>query len=489
MIQTVRLYLAAAVFFLVVSLFLLPEWGSAAWLLSLQALPAAARWWWWGILLAASTAAAGRIYCSVLCPLGTVQELVWRTGGRPGPGYRLPGPLRKWVPGAAFAAAAAGFSSILLGLDPLGTVGRGVTQVIHPLARLAARIFSALMESHGTFDLAGIWREMSVLPEFFWTGLAILLALSVWSFHRGRPFCDSLCPVGAFLGLFSGDAPLSIRISGEKCSGCGRCEMSCPVGCLSASGHRVDSQRCVLCLRCLDQCPEGAIRLGRPPRREGAARRRVLRISLGTAAAVVYAAKDRIFPRRIWPQGTDPLPVSPPGSGSHGNFLEKCVACMACAAACPAGIIRPSLDAWGPAGILVPVLDYSRGYCQYECAACSSACPSGALAPLEIDVKKRTSVASAVFFRENCIVLKSGTACGACSEHCPTQAVHMVPYREGLTAPELDPSLCLGCGACRHVCPASPKAFTVEGKRVHTRIETGERGGEPVMAPLQEFPF
>jgi len=142
-------------------------------------------------------------------------------------------------------------------------------------------------------------------------------------------------------------------------------------------------------------------------------------------------------------------------------------------------------------GIFQPELDYSKGYCQFECAACSSACPTGAIAPLTLDEKKRTSIGRARFFRRNCIVRKYGQACGACSEHCPTQAVRMVPFRRNLTIPEVDPTLCLGCGACEYACPAEPKAITVSGVSVHGKIRDRKNEGAeaPVVAPLEEFPF
>ena len=54
--------------------------------------------------------------------------------------------------------------------------------------------------------------------------------------------------------------------------------------------------------------------------------------------------------------------------------------------------------------------------------------------------------------------------CGACSEHCPTQAVHMVPFKKGLTIPEVTEDLCIGCGACESICPVRPyQAIYVEG--------------------------
>ena len=58
---------------------------------------------------------------------------------------------------------------------------------------------------------------------------------------------------------------------------------------------------------------------------------------------------------------------------------------------------------------------------------CTRVCPSGAILPLSKEDKHRTQVGVAKFIRENCVVYTDNTNCGACSEHCPTKAVHMVP--------------------------------------------------------------
>ena len=77
-----------------------------------------------------------------------------------------------------------------------------------------------------------------------------------------------------------------------------------------------------------------------------------------------------------------------------------------------------------------------------------------------------------VFIEENCIVHLDGTSCGACSEHCPTQALSMVPYKNGLTIPHVDTSICVGCGGCEYVCPARPyRAVYVEGNEVHQQAK------------------
>ena len=65
-----------------------------------------------------------------------------------------------------------------------------------------------------------------------------------------------------------------------------------------------------------------------------------------------------------------------------------------------------------------------------------------------------------------------GTDCGACSEHCPTQAVHMVPYEGTLTIPQVNPDLCIGCGGCESICPVRPmRAIIIKANEVHKFVE------------------
>ena len=64
------------------------------------------------------------------------------------------------------------------------------------------------------------------------------------------------------------------------------------------------------------------------------------------------------------------------------------------------------------------------------------------------------------------------TSCGACSEHCPTQAVSMVPYKNGLTIPSVNPDICVGCGGCEYVCPVRPfRAIYIEGNPEHLQAK------------------
>ena len=129
------------------------------------------------------------------------------------------------------------------------------------------------------------------------------------------------------------------------------------------------------------------------------------------------------------PQGLEspmPLPVSPPGSISVGRFAQTCTACGLCIAGCPAKILRPSTGQFGLTGLFAPLLDYDVSYCQFSCTLCMDLCPSGALQKMSVEHKHRTKIGDASLIRDLCIVIKNGTKCGACAEHCPTGAVRMV---------------------------------------------------------------
>jgi len=188
------------------------------------------------------------------------------------------------------------------------------------------------------------------------------------------------------------------------------------------------------------------------------------------------------------PSTAGALPILPPGAGSAAHYAPRCVACQACTAACPAGIIRSKSSHH-------PELVFDKGYCHFNCTACGDVCPTGAIRKLG-EAKQRTRVALVGLALERCVVITDRRACGACAEVCPTHAIYMPPYEEagGLPAPLFDADYCIGCGACRHACPIQdePRVFTLSG--VTTQILTpGLRPADEPDAPLpgmaDEFPF
>ena len=118
------------------------------------------------------------------------------------------------------------------------------------------------------------------------------------------------------------------------------------------------------------------------------------------------------------------------------------------------GVLQPSLLDYGWSGLLQPRLDFATGYCSYECNRCGQVCPTGAILPLALVAKQTVQLGVAHFVRDNCIVYTDHTACGACDEYCPTKAVHMIPYRDGLTIPRYDRHCASVAGLARM--PARP---------------------------------
>jgi ferredoxin len=402
----------------------------------------------------ALTALFGRFYCAALCPLGALQGLAAKAGGRGRKRFLKPhNAIRAVLALAVPALALAGAMGLASWIDPWSIFSRFMANDIQPLGRLLSRAGNPGL---GLLEIA--------LPA---AAICLVLVLSAL---RGRWFCGLLCPVGSLLGLVGRFSLFAIRLDPSACVSCGACEHACPASCIDGKGKRVDASRCVNCLECLGSCPSDAIRYGRKtkaPSRDSISRSRFLGSLGGGAVALAASALPvRALASRLLPPAAE---TTPPGSVSISRFLDSCLACGLCVAACPSKVLQPSLGQLGLRGLFLPRLDYSVSYCQYECTACSDACPSGALLRLTPERKKLLKIGDAKLILERCIVKTKGTNCGACAEHCPTGAVRMERQGPGPAVPVFSSDICIGCGACHHICPAAPeKAIRVEGLGTQT---------------------
>ncbi|MDR2159340.1 MAG: 4Fe-4S binding protein [Treponema sp.] len=425
----------------------------------------------------------GRVFCSVLCPLGTLQELCWRAGNfmrrkiragekeRPGngmirSGYAAAPGIRYAVPLLAGFGLALSFSPFMMALDPVSNFGRGM---------------EALRTAAGG----------NTAPLVLVFALPFVLILAA-AFFRGRVFCG-WCPVGLTLGLPSSAAPFGIKIS-SRCVSCGICEKKCPAACMDSRLKRIDSERCVLCFSCVSACPGGSVSYGLRGKAalSGESRRVFLkgagRVSLFCGAAYLLGSSLKL-PAAAGAVDAK-LPVLPPGALNAGHYRARCIGCQACAAACPVGIVmaRDSLR---------PALDYTRAGCQYNCVECGKVCPTGAIRLLEVEEKRRTRIALSSLYFERCVVNTKRESCGACAEVCPTGAVTMIGYSESgiswLTRPVFDERYCIGCGACFAACPAGPRALGINAVPEQTLtvgVRPSEEGGEGfLIEDTDDFPF
>ena len=202
------------------------------------------------------------------------------------------------------------------------------------------------------------------------------------------------------------------------------------------------------------------------PLASGTPARRVFLASAGTAigAAAVYRAAGGT----LLTGASNPNTIAPPGARSHAHLKEFCTSCQACVAACPTRIIQPTVQGYGLDGWMLPALSYQKGFCTYGCNRCSQVCPNLAIERTDLEEKKLIQIGKARLTFRHCVVNRDQTDCGACDEHCPTKAVHMVPYGDkGLRRPVVDAEYCIGCGGCEYICPATPKAIVVQALGVH----------------------
>ena len=218
---------------------------------------------------------------------------------------------------------------------------------------------------------------------------------------------------------------------------------------------------------------------------KGAAQKAPERAALNTSEMVTSGVPEGISPVRPFKRQT---PIAPPGVPSFDHLLTKCISCHLCVSKCPSHVIKPAFLEYGLGGMMQPRLYFDHGFCNYDCLICGEVCPTGAILPLTKEQKNHTQMGQVQLIIENCIVYYDETSCGACSEHCPTQAVRMVPYKGMLTIPEIEPEICVGCGGCEYVCPAIPyKAIYVEGLRTQNNIEIEHDEVEEIM--IDDFGF
>ena len=490
--------------------------------------PAVASGGWLAVIVL--TFFCGRIYCSALCPLGIVQDGISRLSRRKRRRFSLPQNFWRYgILTFTIITFAIGGGLTLRLLDPFSAFGRIMNQLCRPII-LALRWLAAKCFEY--FDIYLVAAPAWPAPELFSFVVALLtLALVAWLAARhGRLYCNSICPVGTLLAICGRRAFFRPNFHAPACTACRRCEAACKANCLDARGGQVDMSRCVVCFNCLAACPEGALRWSlvyskadgggevHPPenvresspqpasRTASRSARRALLGGIGAALAALLVGSKRIqaapdMARAIvHPEKPTTIPekrscpVSPPGSLGIAHFTAACTACQLCVAVCPGRVLSPSLFEFGVGSMMQPRLDFSSGYCTFECVNCLDACPAGAIVSRPLAEKKRIQIGVAQFIKDNCVVHTEGTACGACSEHCPTKAVDMVPYphpvKNNLKIPEIKAEYCLGCGACEHACPTRPyRAIFVDGNPIHKQAKKPDF--KPLAAPLDDggFPF
>jgi len=452
------------------------------------------------ILVLILTLLFGRIYCSSVCPLGILQDVISNVSRR----YKKNNKKKKFKFSEAnnklryslLFITTAGFISgsmfLTYLLDPYSNFGRITSTLLRPLYIGTNNLTSLLLEQFHNFSLyPAEFKGIDFITFIF--PLSFLLLMIWMSFTRGRLFCNTICPVGTLLGLISRYSFFKIRINEELCTNCKSCEKACKAECIDIPSHKIDSSRCINCFNCIGSCPSFGVNYSFP------GKTRVTGISETKRDFIkntfFYFTGLSLSQVKVQPKKASRIPVikkhpvTPPGSLSIENFNDHCTACHLCVTACPSQVLQPSFLEYGFTGILQPRMDYNKSFCNFNCILCSEICPTSAIQKLTIEEKKVIQPGKVNFIIDNCIVKTEETECGACSEHCPTKAVKMISYKH-LRIPEIDQKICVGCGACEYACPVKPyKAIYVEGNILHQKAQ------KPIIKKIEEvnseedFPF
>ena len=505
MLRKIRILLAA-IFFAGITLLFLDFTGTAhaylGWMAKIQFLPA---------LLAMNsgiiavllilTLLLGRVYCSVICPLGVMQDIISWIHGKTAKKNRYrfsysPAKhfLRYGILVVFGAAIAAGLHVIVALIAPYSAYGRIASNILAPLYKLGNNFFAWVAERAGSyaFYTTEVWLKSASSLAIAAVTFTVIFILA-WK--HGRTWCNTICPVGSVLGFFSRFSLFAPAIDTEKCRNCGLCGKQCKAACINMKEHQIDYSRCVACMDCIDSCKDGAIRFvfryrkgfpvepgmtekesmkGDAPDKG----RRAFIISTAIAGTAVAAKAQEMkvdgglaeIEHAEKPERS--TPIVPAGAMSLKNFTDHCTACQLCVSVCPDQVLRPSTSLMN---LMQPEMSYERGYCRPECTRCSDICPAGAIRPVTREEKSSIQIGHAVVNLANCVVNTDDVKCGNCARHCPAGAIRMVKKdpdaAESLMIPTVNEERCIGCGACENLCPARPfTAIHVEGHEVHRTI-------------------
>ena len=496
MLRKIRI-VVAAMFFIGVTLLFLDFTGTLhawlGWMAKVQFLPAVLAMNF-GVVAALLllTLLFGRVYCSVICPLGVMQDIISWIHGKTKKKNRFRfsySPARKVL---RYGMLAIFIASLLVGshvvvalIAPYSAYGRIAANLLAPVYKLGNNLFAWIAERAGSYAFysVDVWIKSA---STFAIAAATLLVVGFLAWKHGRTWCNTICPVGTVLGFFSRFSLFAPVIDTDKCRNCGLCNKQCKAACIDLYEHKIDYSRCVACMDCIDTCKDGAIHyalrkrgqiltsLSAPQDENQDKGRRAFIVSTAIAGtAVATKAQDMkvdgglaAIERAQKPERQTPL--VPAGAISLKNFSDHCTACQLCVSVCPNQVLRPSTSLMN---LMQPEMLYERGYCRPECNKCSQVCPAGAIRPITIEEKSSIQIGHAVVCLDNCVVNTDEVSCGNCARHCPAGAIRMVkkdPDNENsLRIPVVNEERCIGCGACENLCPARPfTAIHVEGHEI-----------------------
>jgi polyferredoxin len=300
----------------------------------------------------------------------------------------------------------------------------------------------------------------------------ILIGLLALNLRVTRFWCRALCPLGGLLGVTSRWSILGLHKDAATCNQCNRCEMHCQGGDDPIGGAQWHKAECLMCMNCVDSCPHKSLDFRFFP--EG---KKIEGTNLGRRQAVTgvlggFAMVPLLRSTTGMDKSRDEHLIRPPGALDETDFLSRCIRCGECMKVCPNNSLHPTFAEAGLEGIWTPALTPRIGYCEPSCVLCSQVCPTGAIwtiTPQEkgwvenVGEAQPIRLGTAFYDRGRCLPWAMATDCIVCEEWCPVspkaiyvedaQVIDSKGQMKTVKQPRIDPSRCVGCGACEYACP------------------------------------
>ena len=336
MLRKIRIILAAVMFIGITWLFL-DFTGTAhhlvGWMPKIQFLEAVLAG---SVLIVAGitilTLIFGRIYCSVICPLGIMMDLFGWLGKKAKKNRYSFSKEMKWLRYPMLAvflvAHMAGVAVLVQLLAPYSTFGLIATNLLQPVYQAGNNVLAAIAEHFDSYAFyhSEVWlRSVASLV----IAIVMLAVIAVLAWRNGRTWCNTICPVGTLLSFLSRFSFLKIRFDEDKCRNCSLCSKNCKAACIDFKTHTVDASRCVACGNCIESCKFGALtyshgankshKTNKTNEPQEASRRAFLISSALLTTAALAQQKDKMMDGglaeiadKVAPERQTPL--TPPGS-------------------------------------------------------------------------------------------------------------------------------------------------------------------------------
>ena len=185
-----------------------------------------------GAVVLILTVILGPVFCSHICPLGSIQEWFGKLGRK-----IFKKRYNKFIP-----------------------------KKLHNVLKYLRFVVLLLIvwQTYKSAELLFANVDPYYALYHFWTGgatiaaIAILVVTLLGSLFVERPWCKYACPYGGLLGLISKISIFKIRRSETSCISCGICDKECPMLIDISAKKKVNDTLCNRCMKCTSQeggCP------------------------------------------------------------------------------------------------------------------------------------------------------------------------------------------------------------------------------------------